>query len=417
MGRIFIEGEKMPTQNIAVIFGSRSAEHEVSIITALQLISVLDKSKYEIIPIYITKDGDWLTGEQLLNINTFIKGGLPTSEKFDKAYISPSPQDRCLVREKSGLFRTRKRIPIDAAFPVMHGPHGEDGTLQGLLELAGIPYVGASVLGSGVGMDKIIMKAIFRENNLPTVNYIWCTRNEWKSEPEEMIKKIEDNLNYPVFVKPANSGSSIGVGKAKNTEELKFALDVASQYDRRIIVDEGVEDVIEVNCSIMGNYDLVASVCEQPISKGELLSFDDKYIHEDGATSGMEGAERVIPAPISAELTKEIQELTKKAFTVLDCKGIARVDFLIDEKNEKPYVNEINTIPGSFSFYLWEHSEMEFSELADKLIELALEVYREKSQITYSDSSNLLNRLDLASIKMKKDVKTEEGEEARGQEG
>jgi len=404
----------MPKRNIAIIFGSRSAEHEVSIITAHQLISALDKNKYEIIPIYITKNGDWLTDEKFLNINTFTKGSLPNPSTFDRAYISPSPQDRCIVREKSGLFRTRKRISIDVAFPVMHGPHGEDGTLQGLLELAGIPYVGAGVLGSAVGMDKIVMKSIFRENDLPTVNYIWCTTNEWKSEPEEIINRIEEALNYPVFVKPANSGSSIGVSKAQNTDELKFALDVASQYDRRIIVDEGVEDLIEVNCSIMGNYDLVASVCEQPISTGELLSFDDKYTHEDGATSGMNGAERIIPAPISAELTNEIQELSKKAFRVLDCKGIARIDFLVDKKNEKPYLNEINTIPGSFSFYLWEHSEIEFPQLADKLIELALEVHKEKSQIMYSHSSNLLSRLDVGSIKMKKE---EEGKEAKGQDG
>jgi len=404
----------MPKRNVAIIFGSRSAEHEVSIITAHQLISALDKNKYEIIPIYITKNGDWLTDEKFLNINTFTKGSLPNPSTFDKAYISPSPQDRCIVREKSGLFRTRKRIPVDVAFPVMHGPHGEDGTLQGLLELAGIPYVGAGVLGSAVGMDKIVMKSIFRENDLPTVNYIWCTTNEWKSKPEEILRIIEDALNYPVFVKPANSGSSIGVSKAQNMDELKFAIDVASQYDRRIIVDEGVENLIEVNCSIMGNYDLVASVCEQPISTGELLSFDDKYTHEDGATSGMNGAERIIPAPISAELTNEIQELSKKAFRVLNCKGIARIDFLVDKKNEKPYLNEINTIPGSFSFYLWEHSEIEFPQLADKLIELALEVHKEKSQIMYSHSSNLLSRLDVGSIKMKKE---EESKEAKGQDG
>ena len=402
----------MPKQNVAIIFGSRSAEHEVSIITALQLVGVLDKRKYEIIPIYITKDGDWLTDERFLNINTFIKGSLPNVSNFDKAYIPPSPQERCIVREKSGLFRTKRRIPVDVVFPVMHGPHGEDGTLQGLLELAGIPYVGAGVLGSAVGMDKIVMKAIFRENNLPTVNYVWLTAKEWRSEPERIINKIEGALNYPVFVKPANSGSSIGVSKAKNVEDLRFALDVASQYDRRIIVDEGLESVIEVNCSVMGNDDLITSVCEQPISSGELLSFDDKYTHEDGATSGMNGAERLIPAPISDELTNEIQEVSKKAFRVLDCKGIARVDFLVDKNTEKPFVNEINTIPGSFSFYLWEHNEIEFSQLADKLIELALEVHKEKSKITYSHSANLLSRLDIGSIKMKKDVK-----EAKRQNG
>ena len=395
----------MPKYNVCVIFGGRSAEHEVSIITAQQAISALDKNKYEIVPVYITKDGEWLTGGELLELDTFTEGNLPSGVGFGKVFIAPRHQLKYLICEtKSGLFRRRKRIPIDVVFPVIHGTLGEDGTLQGLLELANIPYVGAGVLGSAVGMDKIIMKAIFRENNLPTVNYLWFTKNEWKMEQEEVVKKVEENLTYPVFVKPANSGSSIGVGKAKNREDLKFALDVASSYDRRLIVEEGLEDAIEINCSVMGNYDLITSVCEQPISAGEFLSFGDKYIHED-KTSGMEGADRKIPAPISDELTTEIQELAKKAFRILDCKGIARIDFLVNEKDGRPFVNEINTIPGSFSFYLWEHNGIKFPELVDKLIEFSFDVHKEKNNIMYSFPSNLLAQLKSDSPKMVKGQK------------
>ena len=357
-------------------------------------------------PVYITKDGEWLTGDELLELDTFTKGNLPSGIGFDKVFIAPGHQLKYLICEKkSGLFRRRKRIPIDVVFPVIHGTFGEDGTLQGLLELANIPYVGAGVLGSAVGMDKIIMKAIFRENNLPTVKYLWFTKNGWEMEQEEVVKKVEENLTYPVFVKPANSGSSIGVGKAKNLEDLKFALDVASSYDRRLIVEEGLEDAIEINCSVMGNYDLITSVCEQPISAGEFLSFGDKYIHED-KTSGMEGADRKIPAPISDELTTEIQELAKKAFRILDCKGIARIDFLVGEKDGRPFVNEINTIPGSFSFYLWEHNGIKFPELVDKLIEFSFDVHREKNNIMYSFPSNLLAQLKSDSPKMKGGIKT-----------
>lgn len=395
----------MPKYNVCVIFGGRSAEHEVSIITAHQVINALDKNKYEIVPVYITKNGEWLTGDELLELDTFTKGNLPSGIGFDRVFITPGHQLKYLICEKkSGLFRRRKRIPIDVVFPVIHGTLGEDGTLQGLLELANIPYVGAGVLGSAVGMDKIIMKAIFREHNLPTVNYLWFTKNEWEMEPEEVVKKVEENLTYPVFVKPANSGSSIGVGKAKNLEDLKFALDVASSYDRRLIVEEGLEDAIEINCSVMGNYDLITSVCEQPISAGEFLSFGDKYIHED-KTSGMEGADRKIPAPISDELTTEIQDLAKKAFRILDCKGIARIDFLVDEKDGIPYVNEINTIPGSFSFYLWEHNGIKFPELVDKLIEFSFDVHKEKNNIMYSFPSNLLAQLKSDSPKMVKGQK------------
>lgn len=302
-------------KNIALIFGGRSPEHEFSIITAHQVLGALNK-RYEVVPIYITKTGEWLTGDKLLELETFTKGDLPNSFSFDKVIVGLAPKTESLVRRKVlGLFQRNKPIPVDVAFPVIHGTNGEDGTLQGLLELIDVPYVGAGVLGSAIGMDKITMKAVLNEHDLPVVSYLWFTKHEWELEPEEVIRKIEKRLRYPVFVKPANSGSSIGVSQAQNREDLKSALDLASQYDIRLLVEEGLEDAVEINCSVMGNYDLTASVCEQPVSSGDFLSFDDKYVHgESSKTSGMSGAERKIPAPIPAELTTRIQGLAKRAF-------------------------------------------------------------------------------------------------------
>jgi D-alanine-D-alanine ligase len=389
-----------PKKNVALIFGGRSPEHEVSIITAHQVLAALNR-RYGLILIYITKTGEWLTSDKFLELDTFTSGNLPNGSSSDKVIVELGLKPKFLAgRRGFGRLQRNKPMPIDIVFPVMHGAHGEDGTLQGLLELMNIPYVGAGVLGSATGMDKIIMKAVLSEGNLPIVSYLWFTKKEWEANPEEIIKKVEQDLAYPVFVKPANSGSSIGVSQAQNQDDLKSALDLASQYDLRVIVEEGLEDAIEINCSVMGNYDLTASVCEQPMSAGTFLSFDDKYVHEESKASGMAGADRTIPAPISAELTIKIQELAKRAFRALDCRGVARIDFFVG-KNEKPFVNEINTIPGSFSFYLWERDNIDFPQLVDRLIELAFEVYKDKNSVTYSYAANLLNRLTLDSGKLK----------------
>lgn len=392
----------MRKKNVALIFGGRSPEHEVSIITAHQVLAALN-GRYRLTPIYITKTGEWLTSEKFIELDTFTGRNLPNDVNANKVIIEIGPKPQFLVCKcRFGRFRSNKHMPIDIVFPVIHGAHGEDGTLQGLLELMNLPYVGAGVLGSATGMDKIIMKAILREENLPIVSYLWFTKNEWEANPEEVVKKVEQNLNYPVFVKPANSGSSIGVSQAQNQGDLKSALKLACQYDLRVLVEEGLADAIEINCSVMGNYELTASVCEQPRSVGEFLSFDDKYVHEESKASGMAGAERTIPAPISSKLTSEIQDLAKRAFRVLDCKGIARVDFLV-KKNGEAFVNEINTIPGSLSFYLWERDNIDFPRLVDRLIELAFEVYKEKNSVSYSYGANLLGRLSLDSSKIKMD--------------
>jgi D-alanine-D-alanine ligase len=383
---------------IGVIFGSRSVEHEVSIVTAQQVMQAIDRSKYEVIPIYITKEGHWLTGNKLFDIKRFED----TSDLFsdlEKVYIAPDPSVKSLVVASKGWFTKSASKEIDIAFPLIHGTYGEDGTLQGLLELANIPYVGAGVLSSAVGMDKIAMKAIFKDNHLPVVNYVWFLSSEWIDKQEKVITRIESNLKYPLFVKPANLGSSIGISKARDKEGLIRAVEIASYYDRRLIVEESQEGNIEINCSVLGNENPIPSVCEQPISWEEFLNYDDKYM-KGRKSAGLKGAERRIPAPISQELTKRIQVFAIDAFKSVDCRGIARVDFLVNEVDDQIFVNEINTIPGSIAFYLWEATGIKFVELIDRLVNLAIAAYKEKNNITYSYDSKLLKSIVRSSAKL-----------------
>jgi D-alanine-D-alanine ligase len=383
---------------IGVIFGSRSVEHEVSIVTAQQVMQAIDRSKYEVIPIYITKEGHWLTGNRLLDIKSFedTSDMIPNLEKI---YIAPDPAVKSLVVTSRKLFTKSASKEIDIAFPLVHGTYGEDGTLQGLLELANIPYIGAGVLGSAVGMDKIAMKAIFKDNDLPVVNYVWFLRNEWIDKQERVIAKIEFKLKYPLFVKPANLGSSIGISKARDKEGLIRAVEIARHYDRRLLVEESQEGSIEINCSVLGDEDPIPSVCEQPISWEEFLNYDDKYM-KGRKSAGLKGAARRIPAPISQELARRIQEFAIDAFKSIDCRGIARVDFLVNEANNQIFVNEINTIPGSIAFYLWEATGVKFTELIDRLVNLAIAAYKEKNDITYSYDSKLLKSIVRSSAKL-----------------
>lgn len=380
---------------VGVLFGGRSVEHEVSVITAQQIMAAFDKSKYEVIPIYLTKRGEWLSGEKLSDFRAF-KAFDPAD--YERVFIVPDPTVRSLVRAPESisgvrkLLGAKKTIELDVVFPAFHGTFGEDGTMQGLLELADIPYVGAGVVGSAVGMDKIIMKAVFREAGLPIVKYVWFSRQKWQEQPEEMVQTIETNLNYPLFVKPANLGSSVGITKVQSREDLYFALDVASHYDRRLLVEESVEGSIEINCSVLGNEAPTPSVCEQPVSWEEFLSYDDKYMR-GGKAEGMKGAARRIPAPISEELTAQVQDMAVRAFKALDCRGVARVDFLLRQEDDELFINEINTLPGSISFYLWEPLGISPSQLVDRLVELAFEAHEEKHKTTYSYDSNLLEQM------------------------
>ncbi|HEY7125521.1 MAG TPA: D-alanine--D-alanine ligase family protein [Ktedonobacterales bacterium] len=390
---------------VGVVFGSRSVEHEVSVITGQQVIAALDKNRYDILPIYITKSGAWYTGPKLLDVANF-KDEKAVLAGCDPVYLPPDPSVGGLIvrrEEKGGLFKRggsqQEALLLDVLFPTVHGTYGEDGTLQGLFELAGIPYVGSGVLGSAAGMDKIVMKSVFRDNDLPVVKQYATTRRAWEQAPEDIMQAIEKTLGYPVFVKPANLGSSVGISQAKTRAELQQAMDVAVHYDRRLIIEAAVPNVVEINCAVLGFQDPQASVCEQPVASKELLSYEDKYMSSGGKSAGMKSLARKIPAPISDDLTKRIQQMAIDAFMMLDCRGVARIDFLLDSKTETLYINEINTLPGSISFYLWEPLGITFSNLVDRLIQLAFEAHKERARTTYSVDSPLLARMGASGTK------------------
>lgn len=380
---------KKSKTKVAVVFGSRSVEHEVSIVTAMQVFENINRDKYEIIPVYIDKIGRWLIDARLETLESF--KNLKLKEIKAPEYIfQASPSVKSLI-PKSAIKSFFTKISADIYFPVIHGTFGEDGTLQGLFEMADVPYVGSGVTGSAVGMDKIIQKAVFKEIGIPIVKYVWFLKSEWENNKIEIIKNIEKILGYPVFIKPANLGSSVAISKAGGLKELENAIDVASHFDRRIIVEEGKENIIEINCSVLGNNDLTASVCEQPIKTQDVLTYEDKYL-KGGKTKGMAGLSRLVPAPISEELTKKIQDMAKRAFKAVDAAGISRVDFMVKPDTEEFWITEINTLPGSLSFYLWEKSGISFSELLDKLISLGFERHQERQSLMFSYDSDLISK-------------------------
>ncbi|MBR6252368.1 MAG: D-alanine--D-alanine ligase [Clostridia bacterium] len=399
-------------KNLGVIFGGVTCEHDVSIVTGLQLIENVDKKKYVVIPIYIHSDGNWYTGDKLLNANIYKNFESHLSEV--KEAIIPPNKAGLVVYEK-GLFAKEKFISLDAVIPTMHGMNGEDGTLQGLLELANIPYSSSGVLGASVGMDKILMKKVFESYNLPILPYVYFIRDEWMKNSEEVIKKIESTLSYPMFVKPSNLGSSIGITKAKNKDGLIQAIEVAISYDSRIVVEKSVENIKEINCSALGYKDDVeTSCCEEPISWKDFLTFEDKYLRGGKSSKGgaktaptkianmplgskqsgsMESMDRRIPADIPDEQTNEIKDLTIKTFKALNSKGVVRIDYIIDKDENKVYLNEINTIPGSMAFYLWKHDGMEYSELIDRLVEIAELAHDDKVKNNYTFDSNIIGNI------------------------
>jgi D-alanine-D-alanine ligase len=378
-------------KRIGVVFGGRSVEHEVSVITGQQVMENIDKSMYDVVPIYINKEGKWLTGSELFNFDAFKKNEF---KNLKEIIMTPFTNDHRLYvhPEKIGIFGKRVLDSVDVIFPTIHGTNGEDGTLQGFLELLNIPYVGGGVLASAVGMDKILMKHVFKAYGLPIKDYTWYFRKQWTDSKDNVINDVEKKLGYPVFVKPANLGSSVGISKAKNRDELIKSMEIAINYDRKVIVEQAVEKPREINCAVMGFDDNVkASLCEEPVGWEELLTYEDKYIKSN--QKGGKGERRVIPANLSEEMRKEIEELAKSAFMAIDCKGNARIDFLID-KNNKVYVNEINTLPGSLAYYLWEKMGISFKDLVSEMIEIAIVTNREKNKNMYSYDVGLLKRVE-----------------------
>ena len=390
----------MSKMNIAVFFGSRSCEHDVSIVSALQCIEATKAAGFNVTPVYISRDGLWYTGEPLENIETFREFN-PMTKGITRVTLDVTANAGDLWAwppQRAGLFA---KVPaplchIDCVIPVFHGWHGEDGTIQGLLEMANIPYASSGVLGSAIGMDKIAMKQILRGAGFPVLDFVWFTREQLKKERQAVIERVEKEIKYPAFIKPAALGSSIGVSRAKNREELERALDVAASYDRRILVEVGVVHPVEINCAAVGyGEDVRASVCEMPVpsSNDTFLDFWQNYLRNASTkgedSRGMKSLSRVVPAPIGDELTGRIQTMTCDIFKLLDCCGTVRVDFILDQ-NDMLFVNEPNTIPGSLAFYLWKASGLDFPKLIEKMVEDALRAHADKNSSVFAYESSIL---------------------------
>ena len=381
-------------KHVGVIFGSRSCEREVAIISAVQLMRFADPEKYDIIPVYIDEHGSWYTGEALKEIGTY-KPFNPEMKGIRKVFPDLSSGSGALLYLNKGtglLAKDKLEIAarIDVYIVVMHGMNGEDGTLQGLMELANIPYTSTGVTGSAVGMDKIIMKEFFRGADLPVLPGEWYTRREYAEDAPKIISDVSGKLGFPVFVKPANLGSSIGVSRADNEEELKDALELAFEYDRRVLVEKGLDKPVELNCSVLGyDDDILASPIEMPLNQDEFLDFRDKYLGGNGS-KGMASLSRVLPAPIEDSLKNEIQEMSKKIFRLMDCKGVVRIDYMFDRLSEKLFITEINTIPGSLAFYLWEKDGISYRELIDRMIACAEKAHDDRNKTNYAYTSDIL---------------------------
>lgn len=386
---------------LGIIFGGRSVEHEISIITANQAMSNVNQEKYEIVPIYISKKGLMYTGEELLDLKSFrdmdklIKGLTQVSLINDGNNIN-------LVRFPMKKFGENIVNTIDIAFPAMHGTNGEDGSIAGFLETLNIPYIGCDILSASVGMDKITMRRILKEVGIPSLDYIAFYSCDYIKDEDKYINQVEEKLRYPVIVKAGNLGSSVGIKKAKDKASLVEAIEHSMQFSDRIMIENAITNLKEVNCSVLGDVsNAKPSECEEPIGSDEILSYTDKYMagsktkagnieNTGSAKQGMASLKRKLPAEISDEMKAEIQKLAVETFKVLGCNGVSRIDFLVDNDTKDIYVNEINTIPGALSYYLWEATGKTFSEEIDDLVQISLKRKRERDNLVFSYDQNIL---------------------------
>ena len=390
---------------VGVIFGGETVEHEVSVITAVQAMEHINRDKYDVVPIYISKDRIWYTSPMLTDIEVY--KDFNELKRYAKQVVLTKIGDKFCLQSTKGLFR-RNITDIDIAFPIVHGNNVEDGTLQGYLDSVGIPYVGSKVLGSALGQDKVIMKQVFKDMGLPIVDYTWFFDSEYADDCEKVFANVK-KLGYPVIVKPATLGSSVGITYVKEEKDLANAIEEAMKYDIKVVVEKAVKNLVEVNCSVLGNYSYQeTSVIEEVTSDEEFLTFADKYIGGSkgklkGPSKGMASASRIIPARISKELEEKIKETSKQAFKALNLGGVCRIDYLIDKKTNKYYINEPNTIPGSLSFYLWDKAGKRYEDLLDEMITLSIKDYKNRSKKVYSFESNILSNLGVKGLKgMKK---------------
>lgn len=373
---------------VGVFFGGKSVEHEVSVISAIQACNSIDKNKYEVIPVYITKNNEMYVGEKIGKISSYTN--IPALLKESRRVILVKDgNDVTLQYYPAKKFGSSLHSVIDVAFPIVHGTNVEDGVFQGYLQTVGVPYVGCDVISSAVGMDKYVMKTVFKDNGIPVLDCEIIHISDFAADSKAVKDRLVNNIGFPMIVKPINLGSSVGITLAHNDEELDAALDTAFTYANKLLCEKAIINLKEINCSVCGDYSSAhASECEEPVSTDDILSFEDKYIG-GGKSSGMATLKRKVPADITPERREEIRELAVKAFKCLGANGVSRIDFMIDMDTDKVYLNEINTIPGSLAFYLWEPVGVKYPQLLDEMISLALKRERENKALTFSFDSNI----------------------------
>ncbi len=372
-------------ERIGVVFGGKSVEHEVSIISALQVMKALKEAEYEVIPFYITNDGSWLTGNKLMQLDSF----KPLS-KVVGGKIEFSLSDGRFYKK---IFLGKQLLELDLLFPMVHGTGGEDGTLPGFFELINLPYVGCGITASALGMDKILTKILLQNKGIPTLDFFWFVQTRWINERVKLLEEINNRFVFPVVVKPGILGSSIGISVVNNNEELEDAIDLAVSLSEKILIEPYIKNLREFNCSVLGDgEDVLVSECEEPLKTAEILSYQDKYLKggsKKSAQRGMEQVQRHLPAKISEELKREIQLYAKQAFLEIGGSGVVRIDFMWDQDNKQLYFGEFNTIPGSLAFYLWEATGISFRELVVRLVELAKKRFIRKNSLTTHYSNNI----------------------------
>ncbi len=388
---------------VAVLFGCASVEHEVSIISAVQAMKSINRNKYNVVPIYISKKGEMFTGESLFEIDTY--------KDFSKLFENCHPVTMVNIGGKvflkyldNKMFKKNADIEINVGFPVVHGTNCEDGSVAGYFELLGLPYVGCDVLSAALGMDKAKFKTVLEKCGLPVLPCIQFTSRQWADNCEKISKEIEEKIKYPLIVKPVNLGSSVGISKVENHDELLEAIDLSFSFSDDILVEKAIISLREINCSVLGDRDeCEASEVEEPIMHDKILSYEDKYLQNGSKSEGSKGMAslgRELPANLPKEKSDEIKDIAKKAFKAFGASGVCRIDFLMDTaENNKVYINEANTIPGSLSFYLWEATGMKYTELIDKLISLAFKRQRNRENLMFTIDTNILSNADLGGSK------------------
>lgn len=377
---------------VAMMFGGKSVEHEVSVISGIQAILSMDTEKYEVVPVYMTKENEMYIGESVGDIESY--KNIPELLKKSQRVIMLNEEGKVkLMPYPLKKFGKNASVEIDVAFPVVHGTNVEDGALQGYLKTIGVPFVGCDVTASAIGMDKFIMKTVLKESQIPVLDAKLFTLSDY-ADMEKLLDRVEESLGYPVIVKPVNLGSSVGISVAKNRVELANSIDDGFRYATKVLVEHAITKLREINCSVLGDEnEAVASECEEPLHTKDILSYEDKYVSNSkgGNAKGMASVSRKIPADLSQEKREEVRELAVRSFKALGCNGVSRIDFMIDEEDGKLYFNEINTIPGSLAFYLWEPVGVPYKELLDRMIQLALKRVRTEEGLTFTFDTNILN--------------------------